>query len=241
MGWVEDDAVFVRAMHPGQRCTPLSVASHAMYERPNPYREYVAGGYVDMSDCVYEAFDERTTRVSGARFVPSPVCKVKVEGAGFVGHRRIAIVGIRDPHTIALIDKAIAWAKSKVVERFGPEGDRYRLYYHHYGRNGVMNRLEPLPAMDPLELCLVIEAVSKDEATAFETCALASRNLFYARLPELKGTAGAAAMMSDEILLGEPGYAWTLNHTIDVDGPRDLFPIRHYTVNAGTLTEVTRS
>ncbi|MGE0723060.1 MAG: acyclic terpene utilization AtuA family protein, partial [Alphaproteobacteria bacterium] len=122
LGRVEGDAVWLTAMHPGQRCTPASIASHAMYERTNPLREYVAGGYVDMSECRYEQVDEKTTKASGARFVADATCRIKIEGAGMVGQRRVAIVGIRDPNTIALIDKAIDWAKGKLEERYGPVG-----------------------------------------------------------------------------------------------------------------------
>ena len=64
LGRIESDAVTLTAMHPGQRCTPASVASHAMYERASPYFEHVAGGCVDMTDCRYEAVDERTTRAA---------------------------------------------------------------------------------------------------------------------------------------------------------------------------------
>jgi len=238
LGRVEGDAVWLTAMHPGQRCTPASIASHAMYERTNPLREYVAGGYVDMSDCRYEQIDEKTTKASGARFVADTVCRMKIEGAGMVGHRRVAIVGIRDPGTIQLIDKAIAWAKGKLEERFGPIGSDYQVFYHLYGRNAVMEDLDPNPDLQPHELGIVVETVSKDAARAAEICALAARNLFYARLPEVKGTAGTAALMSDEILIGEPGYEWTLNHTIPIADPLELVAIRHLTIDAHAAMEV---
>ena len=54
LGRVDGTGVYLTAMHPDQRCTPASVASHAMYERLNPFREYVPGGYLDMSKCRYE-------------------------------------------------------------------------------------------------------------------------------------------------------------------------------------------
>ncbi|MBM3521511.1 MAG: acyclic terpene utilization AtuA family protein [Alphaproteobacteria bacterium] len=237
-GRVEGEIVEVTAMHPGQRCTPASIASHAMYERTNPFREYVAGGYVDMTHCRYEQVAPKTTRASGQVFVPSPVCKVKLEGSGLVGQRRLAIVGIRDPNTIRLIDKAIDWAKGKLAERFGPVGEGYQVFYHLYGRNAVMRDLDPAPDMAPHELGIVVETVHQDGRKAEEICALAARNLFYARLPETKGTAGAAALMSDEILIGEPGYEWTLNHTIDVKDPMELFRLRHHRVENGTLKEI---
>jgi hypothetical protein len=162
---------------------------------------------------------------------------VKLEGAGKVGERRLAIVGIRDPHTIQLIDKAIAWAKGKIAERFGPIGQGYDVFYHLYGRNAVMKDLDPAPEMKPHELGIVVEAVHRDAGQAAEIAALAARNLFYARLPETKGTAGAAALMSDEILIGEAAYEWTLNHVIEVKSPMELFRTRTHIVDGSRLKE----
>jgi hypothetical protein len=45
IGTVTADAVTVTAMHPGQRCTVASVASHAMYERASPFFEHVAAAH----------------------------------------------------------------------------------------------------------------------------------------------------------------------------------------------------
>ena len=41
-----------------------------MYERTNPYYEYVAGGCLDMSECAYEQFDEKTCRITNPKFIP---------------------------------------------------------------------------------------------------------------------------------------------------------------------------
>jgi hypothetical protein len=68
--------VKVTALFPAQRCTVASVAGHAMYERANPFTEYVLGGRLDMSQCVYEQFDERTSRITGPRFVPAEELRV---------------------------------------------------------------------------------------------------------------------------------------------------------------------
>jgi hypothetical protein len=231
-GRISENDIRVTAMHPGQRCTPASLASHAMYERRDPFREYVASGYVDMSGVRYEQWDEKTARATGARFVASSQPMVKLEGAGKVGERRLAIVGIRDPYTIENIDKAMAWARARLAERFGaPEEAGWTVYYHAYGRDGVMGSLEPTPAMRPHELGIVVETVCQDAKRAEEICALAARNLFYARLAEVKGTAGAAALMSDEILVGKPGYEWTLNHVMPVGDAAELFRTEFATVD----------
>lgn len=92
IGTVTKDDVKVTAMAPFQRCTPASVAGHAMYERTNPYYEFVAGGMMDMSNCVYEQYDEKTCRITGAEFVPiDGRVKVKLEGSGFVGYRYMEV------------------------------------------------------------------------------------------------------------------------------------------------------
>lgn len=232
LGRIRENDIRVTAMHPGQRCTPASLASHAMYERRDPYREYVASGYVDMSNCRYEQLDEKTTRASGAVFVPSAQPMVKLEGAGKVGERRLAIVGIRDPYTIENIDKAMEWARARLAERFGAPGQAgWQVFYHVFGRNGVMGELEPTPPSRAHELGIVAEVVCQDGRKAEEICALAARNLFYARLAEVKGTAGAAALMADEVLVGKPGYEWTLNHVTPVKDPSELFRVTFHTVD----------
>ena len=99
-----------------------------------------------------------------------------------------------------------------------------------------MKDLEPDAPGQPHELCVVVEAVSNDARLAEEIAALASRNLFYARLPGLKGTAGAAALMSDEVLVGEAGYRWTLNHVMEVADATELFTTSSMTVGKSNLT-----
>jgi hypothetical protein len=48
----------------------------------------------------------------------------------------------------------------------------------------------------------------------------------------VKGTAGTAAIMSDEVLRPRPAYEWTLNHVIEVADPRELFRTRLETIGA---------
>lgn len=225
LGTVSERTVVVEAMHPGQRCTPLSLASHAMYERVDPFFDQVPGGTLDMSDLRYRQLHERSTEVTGMRWRQGDY-RVKLEGAGKVGERAVAVMGVRDPITLGYLDQAIEWARGKVAERLGPPGEHhtYQLFYHVFGRDGVMGYLEPAPQIGH-EVAVVVEAVADEAELAHEVCALGSRNLFYARLPIVKGTAGNASFWSDEILAARPGYTWTLNHLVPVDDPLDLFTI----------------
>ncbi len=223
IGEITMEDVKVTAMLPEQRCTIASVAAHSMYERPNPYYEYFLGGHIDMSDCVYEQFDERTTRITGPRFVPAADLRVKLEGAGKVGERFVGIVGVRDPYTIANIDQVIAWARNEVRARFGEEG--YQLTFTVYGRDGIMGEMEPLRDHPGHELCIVVQGVAKERDRAEEICMTAFRQMFYARLPNVKGTAGGVAFLLDEVMQASPAYRWTLNHTMRVKDPMELFPV----------------
>jgi acyclic terpene utilization AtuA family protein len=228
IGEITEDDVKLTAMHPDQRCTVASVSGHAMYERSNPFFEHVLGGMLDMRGCRYEQYDERTTRVTGPVFVPATELRAKLEGAGKVGERYVGIAGVRDPYTIANIDRVIAWAQQQVRERFGDSG--YELHYQVFGKNGVMGDLETVktPAH---ELGIVVYGIAPDRAIAEEVCMTGTRQLFYARLPDVKGTAGGVAFPLDEVLPASPAYRWTLSHTVRVDDPLELFPV--HVIDAG--------
>lgn len=221
LGEISHEDVQVTAMHQDQRCTIASVAGHAMYERSNPYDEFFAGGRLDMRECHYEQINEKTTRITGSRFVPADRITVKLEGSGKVGERYIGLCGIRDPYTIANVDKVIAWAREKVRERFGDEG--YELHYKVYGRDGVMGELEPLRDQPGHELCIMVQGVAPTAEMAEELTLIGLRQMFYARLPDVKGTAGSVAFPLDEVVRASAAYRWTLNHTIAVDDVFELF------------------
>lgn len=230
MGEIRHDGVLVTAMHPQQRCTIASVAGHAMYERSNPYEEYFAEGRLDMSNCLYEQVGEKTTRITGSRFEPAARIRVKLEGAGKVGERFIGLCGIRDPYTIANLDRVIGWAREQVQARFGDTG--YELHYNVYGRDGVMGALEPERDLQPQEVGVVVQGVAPTLEMAEELTLIGLRQMFYARLPDVKGTAGSVAFPLDEVVQASPAYRWTLNHTIAVDDPLELFPTHLITVGA---------
>jgi hypothetical protein len=40
----------------------------------------------------------------------------------------------------------------------------------------------------------------------------------------VKGTAGGVAFLLDEVMPASPAYRWTLNHTMRLDNPLELFP-----------------
>jgi hypothetical protein len=68
--------------------------------------------------------------------------------------------------------------------------------------------------------------VAPTREMAEEVTMIGSRQIFYARLPEVKGTAGSAAFVVDEVLPASPGYRWTINHVVAVDDPMELFDVK---------------
>lgn len=231
IGTITPEAVEFEPMHPQQRCTPASVASHSLYEREDAFSHALPGGVLDLRGCVYEVVDDRRTRVRGARWIPNPVYAVKLEGAGKVGERAIGVVAIRDPMAIEHLETILGWARQKVAERHGSPSDQtYRVFFHVYGRDGVMGDWESRRDALPHEVGIVVETLAPTLDQAVEVAALAQRNIFFARFPGARGTGGVAALPFDEILPARPGYRWTINHLLPLDDPLELFPIRHVQV-----------
>lgn len=132
-------------LSPLERCTPISVAAHTLYEKTRPDRLPGPGGVLHLDNARYDQLaDRRTVRVSGAIFVPTPIYQVKLEGVERLGHRTIFIGGIRDPILISQIDDFLEKVRQYTHGLF-PEldqSDDCRLIYHVYGRNAVMGSLE---------------------------------------------------------------------------------------------------
>lgn len=129
---------------PKERCTPQSVAAHTLYEKTRPDRLPGPRGILTLDTASYEQITERTTRVRGAIFVPTPY-QIKLEGVAHLGFRTISIGGIRDPIFIAQIDDFLERVRSYTQGLF-PELDateHCRLIYHVYRRDGVMGLSEP--------------------------------------------------------------------------------------------------
>ena len=100
-----------------------------------------------------------------------------------------------------------------------------------------MGDMEPLKDKPAHELLIVVQGVAPTREMAEELTITGTRQLFYARLPDVKGTAGGVSFVFDEVLPASPGYRWTLNHTMAVDDPLELFrPIAKWSVHRSWRT-----
>jgi hypothetical protein len=222
VGTITQDDIRITPFHPQQRCTIASVAGHSMYERETPYYEQALGGTLDMRECRYEQHDARTARITGAKWLPATELRVKIEGARKIGERYMGFVGLRDPHVVRNVDAAIEWSRSAIAKRFPNE--QYELHYHVFGRNGVLQDLEPVKETKAHELGVVVEGVAATDALAEKITDFAVRMFFLARIPGVKGTAGTAAT-TKKTMKSSPGYMWNINHTVPIDDPMELFPV----------------
>jgi hypothetical protein len=48
------------------RCTPLSIASHSLYENADPYQHVESSGTIDLPHAQCAALDHRRVRVTGS-------------------------------------------------------------------------------------------------------------------------------------------------------------------------------
>lgn len=142
MGTVRKDDFLVEPMHPGQRCTPMSVAGHTLYERLDPYHHPGPGGVLDLTELKLEAESDRIVRASGAKWLSSSTYEVKIEGAARVGVRRLVLFGLRDPLSIANLDPILAAIHAELVRLEGDTG--WQLHFSVFGRDAILRESEPL-------------------------------------------------------------------------------------------------
>ena len=216
----------LQPMSPKERCTPLSVAAHTLYEKSRADLLPGPGGALDLNAATYEALDDRTVRVRGSVFRPTPYT-VKLEGAAIVGHRTIFIGGIRDPILIGQIDSFLDAVRRHVAATHGVvKAGAAQLIFHVYGKNGVMGALEPIKDARPHELGILCEITGPTQEAADAICNTARVACLHAPYPGQMATGGNMAfpLTPMENPIG-PVCAFTLYHLMAVDSPTHLFPI----------------
>ncbi|UCD85710.1 MAG: acyclic terpene utilization AtuA family protein [Deltaproteobacteria bacterium] len=225
-GTVRRDHFIVEPTNSARVCTVRSVAAHTLYEKSDPWRLYGPGGMVDLSRVRFEQDGPRHVKVTGSRFVPDSVYRIKLEGATRVGYRTICIAGIRDPGAIAHLDEMIEETRKRTVEQFAEvPKDEWELHFKVYGRDGVMGRLEPR-AEAAHEVGLLIEAIAGTQELASSICMFAHTIILHYGFPGRLSTAGNLAFpLSPEDIPCGSVCRFNIYHLIEVDDPVAPFPI----------------
>jgi hypothetical protein len=232
LGILERDHFVLQALSETRRFTPTSVAAHSLYEKSDPYLLPGPGGALDLSGVRFEDIGDGRVAVYGSRFQATDQDWIKVEGARAVGHRSVSIAGARDPAMIADIDAILEQVRKRVHDQL-PAGDNQagQLYFHVYGKHGVMGEAEPARHSPAHELGIVIEAVAPDPGQADTLCSLARSTLLHYGYPGRLCTGGNLAFpfSPSDIRAGQV-YTFSAYHLMQAD-PGELFPAQ--------VTEVT--
>lgn len=244
---IRNDSFDLIPLSPLERCTPLSVAAHTLYEKTRPDRLPGPGGVLHLDNARYAQLEDgRTVRVSGARFLPTSVYQVKLEGVERLGHRTIFIGGIHDPVLISQIDDFLEKVRQYTQNLF-PEldkSDHCRLMYHIYGRDAVMGPLETQTS--PVhELGIMGEVVAPTKEQSHAIANNARTSILHMPYEGQIATTGnfASPLSPHEQDAGEV-FKFSVYHLIDLEPGEEasLFPItiKHFQSSLPAPTKPTR-
>lgn len=231
---MQKDSFSLTPLSPTDRCTPLSVAAHTLYEKTRPDRLPGPGGILELQGAKYEQITPKTTSVSGAQFIPRPY-QIKLEGVTHLGYRTIFIGGIRDPILISQIDDFLERVRQYTRKLF-PEldqSDGCRLIYHVYGKAGVMGPLEPETDHIPHEIAVLGEVVAPT-AEQSHTIAQNARAsiLHFAYEGQMATTGNLASPLSPQEQDAGAVFKFSVYHLVDLAEGEDLslFPISFHQI-----------
>jgi hypothetical protein len=225
---VRHDSFDLEPMSPRERCTINSVAAHTLYEKTRPDLLSGPGGVLDLTTSRYQQLNDRTVRVSGSTFRPTPTYFVKLEGAAAAGQRTIFVGGIRDPILVGQIDSFLASVRTRLNAMY-PElrSGEAQLHFHVYGKNGVMGALEPRKDFVPLEVGILGEVTAPNQELANAICGNARISVLHLPYPGQMATAGnfAIPLNPPENPIG-PVFRFSVYHLMEVESPLELFSSR---------------
>lgn len=226
---IRRDSFDLTPVAPGERCTPLSVASHTLYEKTRPDRLPGPGGVLSLDAAKYNQLTEKTTRVSGAEFVPTSY-QVKLEGVTHLGYRTVFFGGIRDPILIRQIGDFLGTIRSYVQKRFPglDKSENCRLVYHIYGQNGVMGPLDTQTKTDSHEIAILGEVVAPTQVLASTIANSVRTCILHAPYPGQMATTGNfASPLSPHEQEAGAVFKFSIYHLVDLeeDEQVSLFPV----------------
>jgi len=229
---INENGFSVEPPNPEYRCTPVSVASHMLYENASAYELIEPSGTLDTGRATYKPVNQRRVRVEGSLFKPAQTYTIKLEGATFAGHKCVIIGGVRDPVILRQLDTWLAGMRQKICDRFlsiyGDQvNEKYQLLFRVYGKDAVMGELEPDPAVGH-EVGVLIEIVADTEDLARSLASAAGHIAVHYPVPEWSGLiTGLAYPNSPADIYVGPVYEFSMNHIVEPDSYRDIFSIEY--------------
>ena len=203
--YMHKDYFDLRPASPDRRCLVERAAAHTMYEQTNPYMIYEPDGAINLESSQFEQIDERTVRITGARFDEAEKKTLKLEGVKCVGYRTVCIAGIYDPMTIEKIDYIEGVVSRFVGENSSIPQTDYTLNFRTYGSADS-------------SLCVIIDCVGKTQDVADTICSLARSRMLHCDYEGRKCSAGNLAFpfSPSDIHVGAV-YEFSVFHLCEVD------------------------
>jgi hypothetical protein len=231
MASIDRDSFSVWPPNSDLQCTPVSVASHTLYENANPYRLIEPSGVLDTSECGYDVAGPGRVKVSNSRFIRKDAYDVRIEGVQLKGYRTIVPGGMRDPVILMQLDKYLDSSREVIERKVGHSlglkaGKDFTMTFRVYGQDGCLGPAEPVVGDPGHEVGLVIDVVADTQDRARSISVVAWHTALHNPIPQWAGLLSNIAFpySPPEIDAG-PVYEFALNHVMELDDPLRYFPV----------------
>ncbi|MBW2145678.1 MAG: acyclic terpene utilization AtuA family protein [Deltaproteobacteria bacterium] len=229
---IYDDHFIIEPPNPEYVCTPISVASHNLYENDSPYTLREPAGVLHTDTCRYEAVSDRAVRVTVGEFEAASEHTFKIEGVELAGYLSLFFGAVRDPMILKQLNSWLEGLKETLHRRFfeiygSGVSERYHLNLRVYGLNGAMGQLEPEKTVGH-EIGLVVEILADEQELATNLAKSGTHIAVHYPIPEWSGliTSLAYPYSPPELTRGTV-YRFNMNHIVRPDSYKDMFRV-HY-------------
>ena len=189
---------------------------------------------LDLTQLQCEAVDDRTVKVTGAKFLPRDRYDIRLEGVELVGYRSICVAFTRDPVLVQCMDSYLETVHDIVAQRveglgIGPED--YKLVFRVIGKNAVMGEREPVTEVLAHELGVIMEAVAPSQKLANEIVGMMSQAAKNGHYPGKLCDEGCITFpYSPSDIPAGPVYQFNMLHVVEPNHPLEMFPIEYLAV-----------
>lgn len=217
LGILKENSFILEPLSDKRIFTRESTAAHTLYEKSDPYHLPGPGGIINLEKCNFTNISNGRVEVTGSKFESDGNYYVKLEGAKKAGFRSICIAGTRDPVMIKQVDSILEEINNITRSMIKDEALNGKVFFHVYGKNGVMGDMEPLKNAHSHELAILIEAIGATEKEAETLCSITRSTLLHYGYPERISTAGNLAFpfSPSDVNMGEI-YEFSIYHLLPV-------------------------
>ena len=233
----DDRGCTVLPLDDAARCTPRSVSAHMLYENSDPLELLEPGGMLDVRNATYKALSDRAVRIEGSEWHPSPVYRVKLEGAGPAGFQTTTLVLIRNERYVLRVqewvDRLRRFLISEATHRTGLTATAFDLEFRLVGLNATLGKLET-KRNKPNEVGILFIVTAETQEAASEIAKLA--NPFLLHFPLTDGEELPTFAFPHSPAESERGrvYEFLLNHVMTLDDPMEAFQLGDEEVGNGS-------